>query len=106
MTRCFGWHLPSTMLIPFADFLNHSDDGVTHYIVNRRFEKDEKLMADQYVPKKKKINLEIFNDNKITLTEEDQKIFFCHFSERQRFIIKNADPVSTYLEICVKYLFF
>ena len=22
-TRCFGWTLPSTMMVPFADFLNH-----------------------------------------------------------------------------------
>ena len=23
MTRCFGWGLPETMMVPFADFLNH-----------------------------------------------------------------------------------
>jgi len=22
-TRCFGWTLPSTMMVPLADFLNH-----------------------------------------------------------------------------------
>lgn len=22
-TRCFGWTLPSTMMVPFADFMNH-----------------------------------------------------------------------------------
>lgn len=93
MTRCFGWHLPATMLIPYADFLNHSDEGVTHYIVNRRFERDEKLMADQYIPKKRKINLEIFNEDKITLNEEDKKIFFHHYSERQKFILRHTDSV-------------
>jgi hypothetical protein len=24
VTRCFGWGLPSTMIVPFADFLNHT----------------------------------------------------------------------------------
>lgn len=24
MTRCFGWTLPSTSLVPLADMLNHS----------------------------------------------------------------------------------
>lgn len=23
-TRCFGWTLPSTMMVPLADFLNHA----------------------------------------------------------------------------------
>jgi len=22
-TRCFGWTLPSTMMVPLADFMNH-----------------------------------------------------------------------------------
>lgn len=32
-TRCFGWGLPETMVVPFADFLNHSDDSVYHYML-------------------------------------------------------------------------
>ncbi len=34
-TRCFGWGLPATMIVPFADFLNHTDDSVYHYMFKR-----------------------------------------------------------------------
>lgn len=40
MTRCFGWGLPETMLVPFADFLNHNCHGVHHYICNRKLEEN------------------------------------------------------------------
>ena len=30
MTRCFGWSLKSTSLVPFADMLNHSNNATTH----------------------------------------------------------------------------
>lgn len=40
MTRCFGWGLPETMLVPFADFLNHHSIGVNHYIFCQELEKD------------------------------------------------------------------
>lgn len=31
ISRSFGWHLPSNMMIPLADFLNHSPDVESHY---------------------------------------------------------------------------
>lgn len=35
MTRCFGYSVPSTSLVPLMDMLNHSDEeNVTHYILN------------------------------------------------------------------------
>lgn len=38
MTRCYGWSLPSTCLIPLADMCNHSDvQNTTHYIVHRQY---------------------------------------------------------------------
>jgi hypothetical protein len=39
MTRCYGWSLPSTCLVPFADMMNHSCESTTHYIVNSLYEK-------------------------------------------------------------------
>lgn len=37
MTRCYGWSLPSTCLIPLADMCNHNDvQNSTHYIVHKK----------------------------------------------------------------------
>ena len=40
-TRCFGWHLPCTMLIPMVDLVNHDhvNDCDTE-ILNVRYEKE------------------------------------------------------------------
>lgn len=34
-TRCFGWTLPSTMMVPLADFLNHQPCDTQYEIYNR-----------------------------------------------------------------------
>ena len=34
ITRCFGWNLASTMLIPYADNFNHSSCDVGYEVVN------------------------------------------------------------------------
>ena len=34
-TRCFGWGLPSTSMIPMADNHNHSDVTVVQEILNK-----------------------------------------------------------------------
>ena len=41
MTRCFGWSLPSTSMVPFADMLNHGIEAATHYMVNEYYELNE-----------------------------------------------------------------
>jgi hypothetical protein len=39
MTRSYGWSLPSTCLVPFADMCNHSaQDSTTHFLVHREVE--------------------------------------------------------------------
>ena len=35
-TRCFGWGLPSTAMIPMADNCNHSDVTIVQEIINRQ----------------------------------------------------------------------
>lgn len=60
MSRCFGWSLKSTSMIPIADFLNHSNVACTHYVVHRKLEDtDQKHL--QYIHKKKKLNLTILS---------------------------------------------
>jgi len=50
MTRGFGWGLPETMMVPYADFLNHSSTGVNHYVFDKCLE--DKLNAGNYIKKK------------------------------------------------------
>ncbi len=35
-TRCFGWTLPSTMMVPLADFLNHQPCDTQYEIYQRK----------------------------------------------------------------------
>jgi hypothetical protein len=58
MTRCFGWGLPETMLVPFADFLNHHSNGVHHYAFSRTLEQKPR---SEYVPKGECLSLAIFD---------------------------------------------
>ena len=76
MTRCFGWTLPATMIVPFADFQNHSDAGCTHYVINTKFEENEEQAPTTYVLKKRKIDLSLFGNEKLILCEDDKEIFF------------------------------
>lgn len=39
MTRCFGWTIPSTSLIPYADMLNHSTEATTYHLIKLDYEK-------------------------------------------------------------------
>lgn len=58
MTRGFGWGLPETMLVPYADFLNHSSSGVHHYVFERHL---ENMDSDEgYIKKKYELDLRIF----------------------------------------------
>lgn len=38
ITRCYGWNLPCTMLVPFADCFNHATNGVYHCLFHRKLE--------------------------------------------------------------------
>ncbi|CAD8153535.1 unnamed protein product [Paramecium pentaurelia] len=111
MSRCFGWSLKSTSMIPIADFLNHSNKACTHYLVHSKIEKleQEKLQAkkdggneqnndsdedsfmqivhDQYKLKGNKINLNVLN------IKQDE-------SQLKKFI----DPKNTYILQHQQYL--
>ena len=36
-TRCFGWTLPDTMMVPFADFLNHLPIDTNYDVYSKHF---------------------------------------------------------------------
>jgi len=64
-TRCFGWGLPSTAMIPMADNCNHSDVTVVQEIVHKGMH----LTADKnskYFTKTK-----YMNDYSINFIESD-----------------------------------
>jgi len=42
-SRCFGWGMPTTAMIPYADNLNHSDK----FIVNETIHKRLHLLGDK-----------------------------------------------------------
>lgn len=94
MTRCFGWSLPTTMLVPMADFMNHNPDGTTSYIVNTRFERKEEEAPENYLIKKRKVALDVFNDNTITLSSEEKEIFHVSPGQRITYIKNNLEYLS------------
>ena len=73
MTRCFGWHLPSTMLAPYADFFNHGTDGVAINIINTKFEREEKPSKGTYYLKKRRTDLAIVGDPALELKPEERE---------------------------------
>ncbi len=86
MTRCFGWGLPETMLIPFADFLNHYSNGVHHYTYSTTLENGEN---EDYVKKARELDLKIFGvDNSKLLPVGYQK------DSREEFIEENLNILS------------
>ena len=60
MTRCFGWGLPETMLIPYADFLNHSSSGIHTYSFSRKL---QFVDHEHYIKKRSQLDLELFGIN-------------------------------------------
>ena len=43
MTRCYGWSIKHTSLIPIADCLNHHFDAVEHCLIDIDLEKNPNL---------------------------------------------------------------
>lgn len=74
MTRCFGWGLPETMLVPFADFMNHHSEGVHHYAFSQTLEHQQ---HPDYIKKSQTIDLRVMGiDNTKQLPigyEKDQR---------------------------------
>ena len=89
MTRCFGWSLPNTMLVPMADFMNHNPDGTTSYVVNTGFEKKEEEAPENYMIKKRKVDLTIFKEDSIILSKEEKEVFHVHAGQRITYIQNN-----------------
>jgi hypothetical protein len=68
LTRSFGWGLPETMMIPYADFLNHDCCGAYHYVLNRSLEDGKlKKFEEEYVIKRNELDLSLLGIKKDNL---------------------------------------
>jgi len=38
VTRCFGWGLPKTTLVPFADCINHHNVDSSYELIHRNWD--------------------------------------------------------------------
>jgi len=94
MTRCYGWSLPSTILIPLADFLNHDKHGVDHYLIHEGFELKEKEKHQGYNIKKMKVDLSEMKSFKNSLTEEELKKLSSFIDEKANYIEENFDYLT------------
>ncbi|CAK77931.1 unnamed protein product (macronuclear) [Paramecium tetraurelia] len=112
MSRCFGWSLKSTSMIPIADFLNHSNKACTHYLVHSKIEKleSDKLQAkkdgkneqkqdsdedsfmqivqEQYKIKGNKINLSVLN------VKQDESQFKQFVDPKQTYILQHQQYLT------------
>ncbi len=62
LTRCYGWSLKYTCLIPYADLLNHNPIAVDHCYVNIQLENKydaSKKVEEEYAIKKGFINMDL-----------------------------------------------
>lgn len=87
MTRCYGWSLPSTILIPLADFLNHEKHGVDHYLIHKTYEINPLIKHPGYNIKCKNIDLTDFNELSCTL-DEDEKVVLEKFTNHREIYIE------------------
>lgn len=58
MTRCYGWSLKYTSLVPFADGLNHNIDAVEHFVIDPKLEQNP---VQGYNNKINKMNLDLIS---------------------------------------------
>jgi len=75
VTRCFGWSLPHTSVVPFADCANH-------FIIDNQYELYSKRLHD----KKKIPNAEFTDDEKKYFTQLKMRINYeKHYVEDEKF---------------------
>eukprot|EP01016_Furgasonia_blochmanni_P040919 TRINITY_DN5260_c0_g4_i1.p1 TRINITY_DN5260_c0_g4~~TRINITY_DN5260_c0_g4_i1.p1 ORF type:complete len:622 (+),score=164.67 TRINITY_DN5260_c0_g4_i1:644-2509(+) len=95
-TRCFGWGLPATMIVFFAEYLNHSHFGVSYDMINVTLEADG-MIADQvnYKRKMDTIDLSVFKRKDLTLSLEAKRIIQQNFSPLNHYINQNVASVKS-----------
>jgi len=75
--------------------------------VNTRFEKKEEEAPENYLIKKRKVALDVFNDKTITLSSEEKEIFHVPAGQRITYIknnLVNNHPLSKIMSLRNIYL--
>lgn len=57
-------------------------------MVNTKFEREEKFVEGQYVLKKRKTDLTVFGEEKLTVGDSEKKVLFNHQCNRKKYIAK------------------
>lgn len=94
MTRCYGWSLPSTILIPLADFLNHHKHGSDHYLIHQGYELNETKKHEGYNVKKQKVDLSELSSFKNSLTDAGKKRLYRFMDQKINYIEENFDYLN------------
>ena len=55
-TRCFGWSLPSTMMVPLADFMNHLPIDTSYDVYSKQSHEVKKTVNSQKTESSSKAN--------------------------------------------------
>ena len=59
VTRCFGWGIPCTTMIPFADFINHHNVDSSYEFISSQFDplvESDGVNAGYFTVSKKEVN--------------------------------------------------
>ena len=59
VTRCFGWGIPCTTMIPFADFINHHNVDSSYEFISSQFDpvvESDGINAGYFTVSKKEVN--------------------------------------------------
>ena len=73
-TRCFGWTLPSTMMVPMADFLNHAATDTQYEIYQRDLHQVKASVDSQGYATVKRFTLDyklLYAENELASFPED-----------------------------------
>lgn len=74
-TRCFGYGLPGTSMVPMADNINHSDINAVNEIIQKEFHPKATFRSDGYFRKTKFMNdySHLYSEQELAQLDEQGK---------------------------------
>ena len=74
--------------------MNHNDEATTHYMINKKLEKDEDEaeIHKSYIVKKSKLDMKIFRDPSLFIEdEEEREKFFKYKNKKIKYIMDKKE---------------
>ena len=62
VTRCFGWGLPCTTMVPFADFINHHNVDSSYELISKCYNPREENKPEENAEEKDKAEPFVIDD--------------------------------------------